>query len=80
MQNAAAMSTVSWISVSDAPAALASATCCLETRFPPSWTAPAMASRALSLSETGADSRSAHTCSTNVMPSGARTAANAAWV
>src|SRR5919197_2691598 len=75
MQNAAAMSTASWISTSEAPSALAAATSPAVTARPSRRTAAAMRSSALSLGETGALSGSARTWSTSAMPSGSCAAA-----
>ena len=58
MQNAAAMSTASWISVSQAPAARAAATSDAVTCLPLCCTFAAIASRALSFGEMGALSKS----------------------
>jgi hypothetical protein len=70
MQKAAAISTVSWISASVAPAALAAATSASDTRFPLCCTAAAIPSRAFILSEIAARPASARTSCTSVMPPG----------
>jgi hypothetical protein len=68
MQNMAAISTVSWISRSVAPAARAAATSCAVTASPLRVTAAAISSRAFSFADTGARPMSARTCSTSGMP------------
>jgi hypothetical protein len=75
MQKAAAIRTVSWTSRSLAPAARAWATSSAVTSRPLRWTAAAIASRALSLAETGAWPASARTCSTSAIPPGSWAAA-----
>src|SRR5208283_6192737 len=77
MQKTAAISTVSWISRSVAPAARASATCSAVTLSPLCCTAAAIASNVFSLADTGAVSASARTCSTSAMPPGNWAAADA---
>jgi hypothetical protein len=75
MAKAAAIRTVSCISRSVAPAVRAWATRSAVTSRPLRWTAAAIASRALSLADTGAWPASARTCSTTAMPPGSWAAA-----
>jgi len=78
MQNTAAISTVSWISRSVAPAARAWATSSAVTWSPPCCTAAAIASKLFSWARTGALLASERTCSTTAMPPGSWAAAHAA--
>ena len=75
MQNAAAISTVSWISTSVAPAARAFATASAVTIRPLTCTRPAILSSARILPETGAVPASASVCRTAAAPPGSCAAA-----